>query len=71
MRMSLEDTTVKLNRFSRTAVALAAGALLLTACGSDDNTGTTDDAHMRADLEVFDFRLGPEEVEQIDRLALP
>jgi phosphate transport system substrate-binding protein len=29
---------VKLNRFSRTAVALAAGALLLTACGSDDNT---------------------------------
>jgi hypothetical protein len=32
---SLEDTTVKLNRFSRTAVALAAGALLLTACGSD------------------------------------
>jgi phosphate transport system substrate-binding protein len=34
----LEDTTVKLNRFSRTAVALAAGALLLTACGSDDNT---------------------------------
>jgi phosphate transport system substrate-binding protein len=34
----LEDTPVKLNRFSRTAVALAAGALLLTACGSDDNT---------------------------------
>jgi phosphate transport system substrate-binding protein len=31
---------VKLNRFSRTAVALAAGALLLTACGSDDNTST-------------------------------
>jgi phosphate transport system substrate-binding protein len=38
MPTSLEDTTVKLNRFSRTAVALAAGALLLTACGSDDNT---------------------------------
>jgi phosphate transport system substrate-binding protein len=36
----LEDTTVKLNRFSSTVVALAAGALLLTACGSDDNTGT-------------------------------
>jgi phosphate transport system substrate-binding protein len=34
----LEDQTVKLNRFSSTAVALAAGALLLTACGSDDNT---------------------------------
>jgi phosphate transport system substrate-binding protein len=37
----LEDTTVKLNRFSSTAVALAAGALLLTACGSDSNGGTT------------------------------
>ncbi len=33
-------------------------------------TGTTDPGHMRADLEVFDFRLGPEEVEQIERLAL-
>ena len=31
---------MKLNRFSSTVVALAAGALLLTACGSDDNTGT-------------------------------
>ena len=29
---------MKLNRFSRTAVALAAGALLLTACGSDNNS---------------------------------
>jgi diketogulonate reductase-like aldo/keto reductase len=34
-------------------------------------TGTTDAAHMRADLEVFDFRLEPEEVEQIERLAAP
>ena len=31
---------MKLNRFSSAAVALAAGALLLTACGSDNNTGT-------------------------------
>src|SRR5262245_49356028 len=34
-------------------------------------TGTTDAEHMRADLEVFDFRLEPEEVEQIESLALP
>ncbi len=33
-------------------------------------TGTSDADHMRADLEVFDFQLTPEEVEQIDRLAL-
>jgi diketogulonate reductase-like aldo/keto reductase len=32
-------------------------------------TGTTDAGHMRADLEVFDFRLGPEEVERIEGLA--
>jgi diketogulonate reductase-like aldo/keto reductase len=34
-------------------------------------TGTTDPAHMRTDLDVFDFRLGPEEVRQIEGLALP
>jgi len=34
-------------------------------------TGTTDAGHMRADLEVFDFRLGPEEVGQIEGLAAP
>jgi diketogulonate reductase-like aldo/keto reductase len=34
-------------------------------------TGTTNPDHMRADLDVFDFRLEPEEVEQIERLALP
>ena len=28
---------MKLTRFSRLAAALAAGALVLTACGSDDN----------------------------------
>ena len=33
-------------------------------------TGTTDADHMRADLEVFDFRLEPEEVERIERLGL-
>jgi len=32
-------------------------------------TGTTDADHMRADLEVFDFRLEPEEVERIEGLA--
>jgi diketogulonate reductase-like aldo/keto reductase len=32
-------------------------------------TGTTDAAHMRADLEVFDFRLEPEEVKQIEALS--
>jgi diketogulonate reductase-like aldo/keto reductase len=32
-------------------------------------TGTTDAEHMRADLNIFDFRLEPEEVERIDRLA--
>jgi diketogulonate reductase-like aldo/keto reductase len=32
-------------------------------------TGTTDSDHMRADLEVFDFRLEPKEVERIERLA--
>src|SRR5207244_3214070 len=34
-------------------------------------TGTTDAAHMRADLEVFDFRLEPDEVERIEGLAPP
>jgi len=34
-------------------------------------TGTTDADHMRADLEVFDFRLAPEEVERIENLAAP
>jgi diketogulonate reductase-like aldo/keto reductase len=33
-------------------------------------TGTTDPDHMRADLDVFDFRLEPEEVERIETLAL-
>jgi phosphate transport system substrate-binding protein len=33
----LEDITVQLTRFSRTAAVLAVGGLLLTACGSDDN----------------------------------
>jgi diketogulonate reductase-like aldo/keto reductase len=31
-------------------------------------TGTIDPAHMRADLEVFDFRLEPEEVAWIERI---
>jgi len=31
-------------------------------------TGTTDAGHMRADLEVFDFRLEPEEVARIEGL---
>ena len=34
-------------------------------------TGTTDPGHMRDDLDVFDFRLEPEEVERIERMALP
>jgi diketogulonate reductase-like aldo/keto reductase len=32
-------------------------------------TGTTDSDHMRADLDVFDFHLEPEEVEQIEGLV--
>jgi diketogulonate reductase-like aldo/keto reductase len=32
-------------------------------------TGTTDAGHMRADLEVFDFRLEPGEVERIEGLV--
>jgi diketogulonate reductase-like aldo/keto reductase len=32
-------------------------------------TGTTDAGHMRADLEVFDFRLEATEVEEIEHLA--
>jgi diketogulonate reductase-like aldo/keto reductase len=34
-------------------------------------TGTSDAEHMRADLDVFDFRLEPEEVVQIEGLSLP
>jgi diketogulonate reductase-like aldo/keto reductase len=34
-------------------------------------TGTTDAAHMKADLEVFDFGLEPGEVEWIEGLASP
>jgi diketogulonate reductase-like aldo/keto reductase len=33
-------------------------------------TGTTNANHMREDLDVFDFRLEPEEVERIERLEL-
>jgi diketogulonate reductase-like aldo/keto reductase len=33
-------------------------------------TGTTDVEHMRTDLEVFDFRLEPEEVGRIEGLAV-
>jgi diketogulonate reductase-like aldo/keto reductase len=33
-------------------------------------TGTTDPSHMRADLEVFDFRLEPEEVQRIERMGI-
>jgi diketogulonate reductase-like aldo/keto reductase len=32
-------------------------------------TGTTDEAHMKADLEIFDFCLEPEEVRRIENLA--
>ncbi len=32
-------------------------------------TGTTDVNHMRADLEVFDFCLDPQEIERIERLS--
>jgi len=32
-------------------------------------TGTTDPGHMRADLDVFDFRLEPEEIELIEGLS--
>jgi diketogulonate reductase-like aldo/keto reductase len=34
-------------------------------------TGTTDAGHMRADLDIFNFRLGPEEVEQVQGLMEP
>jgi diketogulonate reductase-like aldo/keto reductase len=33
-------------------------------------TGTTDAGHMREDLEVFDFRLEPNEAERIEHLAV-
>jgi diketogulonate reductase-like aldo/keto reductase len=32
-------------------------------------TGTTDPDHMRSDLEIFDFRLAPDEVARIETLA--
>jgi diketogulonate reductase-like aldo/keto reductase len=33
-------------------------------------TGTTDENHMREDLEVLDFRLSPEDAHKIAGLAL-
>lgn len=33
--------------------------------------GTTDAEHMGANLEVFEFRLAPNEGERIEGLALP
>ncbi len=33
-------------------------------------TGTTNPAHMRADLDVFDFRLEPDEVQRLETLAV-
>lgn len=41
--------------------ALEVGMVLLT--------GTTDPGHMRADLEAFDFRLEPDEVERIEQVG--
>jgi len=32
-------------------------------------TGTTDGAHMKADLDIFDFSLEPDDVQQIENLA--
>jgi aryl-alcohol dehydrogenase-like predicted oxidoreductase len=32
-------------------------------------TGTSDASHMRADLDAFDFRMDPEEVERIELLG--
>jgi diketogulonate reductase-like aldo/keto reductase len=32
-------------------------------------TGTTDAGHMRADLDVFDFSLDPEEIERVEQIA--
>jgi diketogulonate reductase-like aldo/keto reductase len=43
--------------------ALAVGMIPLT--------GTTDADHMRADLEIFDFHLDPEEIARIEGLVLP
>ena len=37
----------------------------------DARAGTTDADHMRADLEILDFCLTPEEVERIEGLATP
>jgi diketogulonate reductase-like aldo/keto reductase len=34
-------------------------------------TGTTSSDHMRSDLEAFDFRLHEDDVERIERIALP
>jgi diketogulonate reductase-like aldo/keto reductase len=34
-------------------------------------TGTSDSGHMRADLDVFDFSLDPEEIELIEGLSVP
>jgi diketogulonate reductase-like aldo/keto reductase len=34
-------------------------------------TGTSSAEHMREDLAVFDFRLTPDEVKQIETLAVP
>ena len=33
-------------------------------------TGTADAGHMREALDVFEFRLGPDEVERIKRLTM-
>jgi diketogulonate reductase-like aldo/keto reductase len=32
-------------------------------------TGTTDSTHMREDLDIFDFRLDPEEIKQIETVG--
>jgi diketogulonate reductase-like aldo/keto reductase len=32
-------------------------------------TGTTNPAHMKAELEVFDFHLEAEEIERIERMG--
>ncbi len=33
-------------------------------------TGTSNAEHMRADLDVFSFRLEPDEVKQIERMGV-
>ena len=69
-RAELSSSTIKqiAKRHSRTPAQIVFRFALDV--GMIPLTGTTNADRMSADLSVFDFQLGPDEIEEIEHLAL-